>query len=95
MVWSHGSCVIGVSLFDELETRGLYGTFRDAAGLTVNNCATRAVGGMLRFAHFEVVVFDASVLLPVMQLNAHNFLKNITNLPFSAGLERLWRHRMQ
>ena len=90
LIWMHGNCVIGVSVFDEAAARGLQRTFRDAAGTIVGDCVSRAIGGMVRFAHFEVVVFQETLLPRGLGNPIFAFAYNPFNIPFSAGLERLW-----
>ena len=93
MLWKDGTCLIGVSVFDEIETRGLLKFFRDAAGLIVDRCVTRATGGLVRFAHFEVVVFDDALLPKISEDYVTAFAQWGPNIPFSKGLGNLWRLR--
>ena len=95
LIWRHGNCVIGVTVFDEMVARGLQRTFRAAAGTIVDNCVTRAVGGMVRFAHFEVIVFDETLLPREFGDPLLAFAHKLSNIPLSAGLKRLWSERAQ
>ena len=92
VVWKHGNCVIGLSLFDALAARGLQRTFREAAGTIFDECVTRAIGGMVRFAHFEVVVFQETLLPRGLEEPVTAFAHDPLNIPFSTGVERLWLH---
>ena len=93
LVWSHGSCSIGVSVRNSYASRGLYSTFAAAARLILGRCVGRGHGGMVRFGFFEVVIFDNRLLPRTGPDCLPNFISNIENLPFSNGLARLWRAR--
>ena len=95
LLWKYNRCLIGVSLYDTTRTRGLYPAFRNAAGAIVDGCVARSTGGLVRFAHFEVVVFEDSLLPRQTPDYVFDFLNDPGNLPLSAGLERLWRERTQ
>ena len=85
--------MIGLSVLDEAAARGLQRTFRDAAGRILDGCVMRAVGGMVRFAHFEVVVFDQTLLPQALGDPVLAFASNPFNIPFSVGLDKLWHER--
>lgn len=90
-VWTHSDCVIGVSLLDVPTAKGLYPPLKQAASLITDHCVVRGLGGLVRFAHFEVVVFDAR-LLPGYERpggSIFEFSSQMENIPFSTGLKRL------
>ena len=91
MVWRHGTCIIGVSIYDVANARGLYKTFRDAAKLIINQCVSRATGGLVRYAQFEVVIFDDAFLPKLDGDYVRAFARWGPNIPFSKGLATLWR----
>ncbi|MCJ1414474.1 hypothetical protein MMC32_000800 [Xylographa parallela] len=93
-IWKRrGACVIGLSLYDKPSAKGLYPQFQEAAGLIVNKCAARGIGGLIRFSHFEVVVFDEGVLPRPVPDYIFDFSRYSSNIPFSRGLLRLWERR--
>ena len=92
-IWSHKNCIIGASVYDERQAKGLYPAFRFAAGLILDKCVARATGGLLRFAHFEVVMFDGALLPRDSPFPLSDFTTNFANIPFSKGLTRLWSAR--
>ncbi|MCJ1471665.1 hypothetical protein MMC13_000305 [Lambiella insularis] len=93
LIWRHGDCLIGVSTYRVDQVEGLYPLFRQAAGLIVDRCVARQNGGLVRFAPFEVVVFDARLLPGYERQDVDDFLFDFSsrseNMPFSRGLQRL------
>ena len=94
LAWKHNNCVIGVSVRHTARTMGLYPPFRDCASLIINRCVSRADGGMVRFGYFEVVVFDDTVLPRTVPDYIYDWVSDPRNIPWSRGLERLWRERV-
>ena len=93
-VWKGANnCVIGVSLYDRPMVKGLYPHFRDAASLIIDKCAARGIGGLVRFSHFEVIVFDEAVLPGQDSQPILEFSRQRANIPFSEGLRRWWDQR--
>ncbi|MCJ1432448.1 hypothetical protein MMC27_001804 [Xylographa pallens] len=93
-IWkTGGACVIGLSLYDKPSAKGLYPHFQEAASLIVNTCAARGIGGLIRFSHFEVVVFDEGMLPRPVPNHIFDFSQYSSNIPFSRGLRRLWERR--
>ncbi|MCJ1318454.1 hypothetical protein MMC15_003782 [Xylographa vitiligo] len=94
LIWKRdGRCVIGVSIYDKPTVKGLYPPFREAASLIIDQCAARGVGGLIRFSHFEVVVFDERLLPTLVPDYIFDFSRRSENIPFSRGLRRLWEQR--
>ncbi|MCJ1421542.1 hypothetical protein MMC32_007906 [Xylographa parallela] len=97
MIWKDNDCLIGVSLLDVPTAKGLYPLFKEAAQLIFDNCVIRSRGGMVRFAHFEVVLFDAKLLPGYVQGAPadyiHTFSSDEDNIPFSMGLVRIDQNR--
>ncbi|MCJ1377666.1 hypothetical protein MMC17_000762 [Xylographa soralifera] len=82
-------CIIGVSLYDETSAKGLAPLFKEAASLIIGNCVGRSIGGLLRFSHFEVIVFDEGLLPRPVPDYIFDFSRQSENIPFSQGLYRL------
>ncbi|MCJ1437450.1 hypothetical protein MMC27_006837 [Xylographa pallens] len=97
MIWKDNDCLIGVSLTDVSSAKGLYPQFREAAQLILDTCVIRGRGGMVRFGHFEVVLFDAKLLPGYEQQAAGNYIRDFSskedNIPFSTGLVRIDQNR--
>ncbi|MCJ1379481.1 hypothetical protein MMC17_002582 [Xylographa soralifera] len=93
LIWRSNDCLIGVSLMDVPRAKGLYPLFREAAQLIFDKCVMRSRGGMIRFGHFEVVLFDAKLLPGYEQQATPEFIRNFAleedNIPFSKGLIRI------
>ncbi|MCJ1292581.1 hypothetical protein MMC34_004132 [Xylographa carneopallida] len=93
-IWkAAGECVIGATLYDRAGVKGLYPLFQQAASLIIQKCAARSIGGLIRFSHFEVVVFDQGLLPRRVPDYIYDFSRQSVNIPFSRGLERLWQQR--
>ncbi|MCJ1289060.1 hypothetical protein MMC34_000592 [Xylographa carneopallida] len=94
LVWRSDDCLIGVSVMDAPRAKGLYPLFREAAQLILDRCVVRARGGLVRFAHFEVVLFDARTLPGYGQRDfIRDFAVQEDNIPFSTGLVRIDQNR--
>ncbi|MCJ1398512.1 hypothetical protein MMC11_001712 [Xylographa trunciseda] len=94
MIWKgNNRCIIGVSLYEARLVKGLYPQFKEAASLIIEKCSGRGRGGVIRFAHFEVVVFDERVLPRHVPDYFNEFFRQSANIPLSRGLNRLWVQR--
>ncbi|MCJ1284864.1 hypothetical protein MMC26_004201 [Xylographa opegraphella] len=93
LIWRSNDCLIGVSVSDVRRAKGLYPLFKEAAQLILDTCVTRARGGLVRFGHFEVILFDAKLLPGYEEQATRNFIYDFAmqeaNIPFSTGLLRM------
>ena len=92
LVWRNKDCLIGVTVSDVGRAKGFYPLFREAAQMIQDTCVTRARGGLIRFRHFEVIIFDARLLPGYEQQDTQDFIFNFAsqrdNVPFSRGVIR-------